>query len=714
MVKRKNSVSDGARKKTKTVGTVSQERNVDELKWKPVKIDGRLDDFEGFFGLEEVEGVDVVVDKGIVKFKEKAGEKKAGGKSKAGSSDVKPNGETKPGAKQKAKSKQNKKQTRQKAKQNNVKEVKPESVDDAAESGEEDNADIMDDVEDENPFAALNSTESFADASELEWNMEVELSEPVQRALAGLGYKKPTAIQELAIPEIMSGKDVIGKAATGSGKTLAYGIPIVERHLKMSKPTEPKKWPTALVFGPTRELVHQICKHIEQAAQYCPFSGSGIMSITGGLSIQKQQRLLENNPAVVVATPGRFHEVISSSNALIERFKKTEILVLDEADRLIQEGHFKELDKILDLIGRGKAAKRQTLVFSATFQKELFGRLDKKKKTGASNTLASNRDAFRMLQDKLHFKDKKPEFIDSNPAEAVARTVVESIAECGAMEKDLYLYYFLLTYPARTIVFVNSVDSVKRIVPFLKELNVSCFGLHSDMIQKQRLRSLERFKQDDKSVLVATDVAARGLDIPLVQHVIHYHLPRTADMYVHRSGRTGRANEEGMSLILCSPQESAALVKLKRVLYQDAPDKAMALKTFNAVYDVLNRVKPRVALAQQISEHLMQSTKTGKQDSWIKQAADDLGVDLSDDELSKILGDSKKKKKSASNGGVDNFNLQAARAELKRELQSKIGPVRRYLTSGSVNLAHMLVSGKSHDSLLGRESRTALEDLKKK
>jgi ATP-dependent RNA helicase DDX24/MAK5 len=180
-------------------------------------------------------------------------------------------------------------------------------------------------------------------------------------------------------------------------------------------------------------------------------------------------------------------------------------------------------------------------------------------------------------------------------------------------------------------------------------------------------------------------------------------------MYVHRSGRTGRADEEGISLILCSPKEASALIKLKRVIHKDGPEKAAAMKTFNVIFDVLNRLKQRVSLAQQISEHLIDSTRAGKDDHWVKQAAADLGVDLSDDEMTKILGNPKNKTKIKAS--KPSFNLHETRLELKNDLQSKIGPARRYLTSGTVNLAHMLVSGKSHSILLGKEKKTALQEL---
>lgn len=695
---------------------------VDDLPWQKVDVT-QLDDFEGFFGLEEVDGVGVDIVDGVVKFKQQAD---APPKKKIAKSET---AGKKKGAKPEKPSKNIVKKNHEKkevdseneseigpeieieAEESEPKEVKTEST----EKAEKKKPNLKKKtkkaaVAKKNNFAALEDVEED-DSHRVKWEFEdhhgqVTLSDEINRALYKLKFFKPTDIQKQAIPVILSGQDLVGKAATGSGKTLAYGIPIIEKHLTtVHGPEKIKNHPTALIFAPTRELAHQITKHLQSITKYCTFGGSGIVPITGGLAVQKQERLLKAHPAVIVVTPGRFLDILKSGGEeMVNYFAKTEMLVLDEADRLIQDGHFQELENVLDLIGRGKKSKnqRQTLVFSATFQRDLLGKLTSKKRQGSQGKLATNDEALGVLKRKLQFKDKNPAFIDSNPAENVAKAVTESIMECGATEKDLYLYYFLLSYTGRSIVFVNSIETVKRLTPMLKELELSSFGLHSDMIQKQRLRSLERFAATDNGVLIATDVAARGLDIPSVQHVIHYHLPRSADMYVHRSGRTARAGAEGISLILCSPEESSGpLVKLKRVL-----NHSQALKTFDVEYNFLNRLKDRVRLAKKISDATVENTYKGKTEAWLREAADDLGVDL--DEMEGL--NDKKFKKKKQDKSITKEELKVLRAQLRQELQKPVGYAGKYLTHGK-NLAQLLVSGKTHENFVGREKKTALQAI---
>lgn len=718
----------------------------DTLGWKSVEIDHRVNDFEGFFGLEELEGVAVErQDNGKVKFvtKDKKDEKEEG------------KSETK-----KPKNKKEKKTKKKEVEKQDTEEPQSESATQKEQEPEEEKKE--------------ENEEEEIDTSNLNWDFhekddegnvipdsskDVNLSPYATKALAALKFNTPTEIQRKAIPVILKGHDVIGKAATGSGKTLAYGLPILERHLELvtklqetgteqndsdkneeHKSKSKKSWPTAIIFSPTRELAIQIVKHITALSKYYPIIAgtSGVVPVTGGLAIQKQQRLIENNPAVIVATPGRFLELLESSNAIIEKFSKAEMLVLDEADRMLQEGHFKELNQALDLLGdqtqnnkkaRFRTTVRQTLVFSATFQRDLMNKLGGSKKStnvATSGRLSSNDEAISYLKKKLRFKEKMPTFVDANPAEAVASKVHESIIECGAMEKDLFLYYFTLLYPGRTIVFVNSIDAVKRLQPFFRELGMPVTGIHSNMIQKQRLRALEKFRANDNSVLIATDVAARGLDIPLIQHVVHYHLPRTADMYVHRSGRTARAGSEGVSVIICSPEEaSGPLIKLKKVLYKDSLKSSSvdnrtgsvppSLKPLEINYEILPNIRRRVKLAKTISDSLQETTYKGKGDSWLSAAADDLGVDLKELES---LGKSQKgwhpfRKSSDEAKMVSPHELKKLRAELHELLEKPIFAGRsistKYLTSGSVNLADMVLSGKSHNVIIGHEKGTALE-----
>ena len=217
---------------------------------------------------------------------------------------------------------------------------------------------------------------------------KISLSKPTLQALQSLGFTSPTAIQSLAIPRIIQGHDLIGKASTGSGKTLAFGIPILEHILSLSD--SKSQSPSALVVAPTRELAKQIVNHLEDIAKFS-LGAMTVVNVTGGLAVQKQIRILEKRPSVIVGTPGRLWEVMNSPEIkalqLDKSIKRIKFLVLDEADRLLQEGHFQEIEKILEFVNGGE--DKQTLVFSATFQKQLQQKL-KGKKTFEGNLLSKD------------------------------------------------------------------------------------------------------------------------------------------------------------------------------------------------------------------------------------------------------------------------------------------------------------------------------------
>jgi len=227
---------------------------------------------------------------------------------------------------------------------------------------------------------------------------------PTLQALQSLGFTSPTPIQSLAIPKIMKGHDLIGKASTGSGKTLAFGIPILEHVLSL--PDARSKAPTALVVAPTRELAKQIVSHLEDIAKFS-LGAMTVFSVTGGLSVEKQIRLLKRKPSVIVGTPGRLWDVFSSpeskSLGLEKAMKEIQFLVLDEADRLLQDGHFAEIEKILDFVNGGEG--KHTLVFSATFQKELQQKLKRK---NFEENLLSQDDALGIFLVQANLMDRIP------------------------------------------------------------------------------------------------------------------------------------------------------------------------------------------------------------------------------------------------------------------------------------------------------------------
>ncbi|CAN3368122.1 ATP-dependent RNA helicase Mak5p [Diutina catenulata] len=749
---KKNGGKSGGQKKAMKPPTLKQKHRkegkivkADNLKWKAVEIPDNFDDFSGCFGLEELEGVSV---------------RYVNGKAELVAKDEDVIADSEDGKDSDSKG-DNKKKAKTEAKAGNDKPKPPKTSKEAQSAANEtiDESDINSDIDvDEEEFTGFDDEDDSNDIADLkgEGNMEdtdedaeqtkganddnlltgtftqvslpddvslpewasMNLSSYTEAGIAKQGFNKPTLIQKLTIPLALDVKDVIGKATTGSGKTLAFGIPILEKFLHRKEGDDA---PTAIIFAPTRELAHQVVKHLENLSTFSPLANHGIVSITGGLSIQKQQRLLKHNPGVIVATPGRFLELLKTESTLTNRMSRTSMLVLDEADRLLQDGHFEEFEEIMDLFKKEKTKKWQTMVFSATFARDLFMKLDK---SGKSNKLMGNTmktdEIIALLGKKLSFRNT-PEFLDANPKERVSSKVTEALIECGATERDLYLYYFLLMYPGTSLVFANSIDSVKRLLPFLRNLEVSSFAIHSGMEQKQRLRSLEKFQAaiaaGESSVLVATDVAARGLDIPNINHVVHYHLPKSADVYIHRSGRTARAGKEGVALMLCSPEEaSGPLKKLRKVVEESANTKKTTadVTLLPIEYDVLGQLMPRTKLAAKLADNDVSTSQTAKESSWVMQAAEDLGLDdLSDLDEDDIL---KRQRRRKENKLLDKNEAKGMRAELRHLLKVPLRKnVRRsYITSGMTNLAHQMVHGMHHEKVLGHESSDALTDLKSK
>lgn len=663
-----------------------------DLNWKRIEDDFDIDDgFDDgtFYGLEEIDDVDVVKDAGSVKLVPKS-ERKGPSQEKQ-----------KPQANQKPEKKKKKPKQKSASKQ------------EAAEKEEDDNA-----------FAALSKAEQEPVHSLGSWPAGLDWR--IYTGLRNKGFSSPTEIQAQSIPLVMKGYDVIGKAATGSGKTLAYSIPLLNRYYaratteveqqdgekqESEKPESDNEdetdreenkdkvsedailaRPEGLIVSPTRELAHQIRDHLHAIVP--PQDKGKIVALTGGLAIQKQLRQLSRGPAIVVATPGRLLEVLEQmSSRQQSEWQRLPSLVLDEADRLVQSGNFAELEATLKIIG--VSHKRQVLVYSATFNTDLWSSLN-------SNRKRKREDIRDIMQQKLGL-NKTAHLVDADPEGQVADNVRQAIIECPNMEKDLYAYYFLLLYPGKSILFVNSIDAVKRIGPLFKELGLPAIGVHSEMAQKQRLRAIEKFSSTKNAVLVATDVAARGLDVPLVDHVVHYHLPRTGDMYVHRSGRTARAGNMGVSVVLCSPQEASGPLPNLLKLIGTKP------QHIDVDYDILEKLRDRAKLAKKIADTQMLATKKGKTDSWLAGAADELGVDLDEDLKLDGKGDKASLKAAEKNAGA----LRDMRTELAEMMQHKLGTNRRYLTSGTENLAHQMLKQKEAD-IFGKPVRSALDELASK
>ncbi|KAI8931766.1 ATP-dependent RNA helicase [Plenodomus lindquistii] len=569
----------------------------------------------------------------------------------------------------------------------------------------------------------------------------LNLSERLLHSLAKLNFQKPTEIQASTIPEIMAGRDVIGKASTGSGKTLAFGIPIVESFLasraayKESEDTK-EHAPLALIIAPTRELAHQITAHLIALCTKGDFDAPHIASITGGLSVQKQRRQLEKAD-IVVGTPGRLWEVISTGQGLLEKFKQIKFLVIDEADRLLSDGHYQELGEILKILepdtetaeGEDDDAvpqlQRQTLVFSATFGKSLQQKLAGKSRPDKAEP--SQQASMDYLLKKLKFREEKPKFIDANPLSQMANKLKEGLVECAGPEKDLYLYSLLMFYTRkRALVFTNSISAVRRLTPYLQNLELPALPLHSNMAQKARLRSIERFKERPGSILVATDVAARGLDIPKVELVIHYHLPRAADTYVHRSGRTARADASGSSILICAPEEVAGVRRLVAKVHARSTDPNMSktkskktayfIRTLDLDRRIVSRLRPRAQLSKKLADTVIAKEKKHSEDDTMRQAAEDLGIDYDSEEFEKEAKGRKgrgtgRKKKEKEAVEMTKAEMQAIRAELKSMLRQRIntGVSARYLTSGGIDV-DALMAGEGNMQFLGNVDGLGFDD----
>ncbi|KAH9994696.1 P-loop containing nucleoside triphosphate hydrolase protein [Russula vinacea] len=499
-------------------------------------------------------------------------------------------------------------------------------------------------------------------------------------AIYSQNFVSPTPIQSQAIPRALSGRDVIGVAETGSGKTLAYGLPILHELLMDASASPPKmksRRPLrALVLAPTRELALQVSQHLNACLNYhdiatissekpkkgkqkatCKGNETGppmsrapppvsIAAIVGGMSTQKQARILERGVDVLVATPGRLWDILEGDDELAENVKNLRFLVLDEADRMTETGHFAELDNILKLTQRqfGRTVtdpefhseppqtptadnansfpSMQTFVFSATLSKELQQNLKKRWRPKGFQKNDKPPSTLDDLLSRLDFRDPEPEVVDISPRGGMVPTLKESRIECLATDKDVYLYYFLLRYPGRTLVFTSSIDGIRRLAPLLELLGLPTFPLHSQLEQRQRLKNLDRFKSHAHSILLATDIAARGLDIPLVSHVVHYQVPRTVDAYIHRNGRTARAQRSGFSLLMCAPDER----RVVRALFGSLGRQIADVPEMNIEHHFLDKLKSRIRVAKEIDTLYHRESKAKHEKKWMRATAEALDM----------------------------------------------------------------------------------------
>lgn len=452
-----------------------------------------------------------------------------------------------------------------------------------------------------------------------------------------------------------------------------------------------------LVLTPTRELAVQVKHHIDAVAKFTDIKTA---IVVGGMAQEKQRRMLKRRPEIIIATPGRLWDLIKERHPHLLNLRQLKCLVIDEADRMVERGHFAELDSLLEMLNTIHFnPMRQTFVFSATLTmaRSLPTRLLQKKKKNLDQ-----RSKLEILMERVGIKSK-PKIVDLTRKEATVETLTETQIHCQKDDKDFFLYYFLLQYPGRTMVFANSIDCIKRLNSLLVILDCTPLPLHANMHQKQRLKNLERFAERESCVLLTTDVAARGLDIPNVQHVIHYQVPRTSETYVHRSGRTARATKQGLSLLLIGPDDMMNFKKIYKTLGKDEE-----LPMFPIESKCMEAIKERVNLARKIEKIEFHNSREKQHNSWFRQAAEALEVDL-DDEL--LVG-------RANDDEADREQQKMVKG-MKKHLKHLISqPVfknvikTKYPTQmGKLSLPHMPLAGK--ESALTKVSIQKRQKLKK-
>ncbi|XP_078036621.1 ATP-dependent RNA helicase DDX24 isoform X2 [Augochlora pura] len=401
--------------------------------------------------------------------------------------------------------------------------------------------------------------------------------------------------------------------------------------IEISKPKNYAQKPLyALILTPTRELAIQIKNHLTKAAKYTDIK---IAVVLGGMAEVKQERVLSKGPEIVIATPGRLWELIQMGNPHLNQVDSIKYLVIDETDRMLERGHFQELQQLLEKINLNKnlLEKRQTFVFSATLTMvhDVPEHLRKKRKNSRSRI--SKLTSGQKLQNFIDLIGiKNPKIVDITKESGTASNLTECRIVCTIDHKDYYLYYFLKRYAGRTLVFCNSIGCVKRLATLFGILSCRPLPLHASMQQRQRLKNLERFQADENGLLIATDVAARGLDIPNVEHVIHYQVPRTSESYVHRSGRTARAQKEGLTVLMMEPSEKQYYTKLCKTL-----ERTEDLPVFPIIDRLLVAVKERVDIARAIDQLELKCRRDTSKKGWLLKAVEemDLLLDEDDEEL---------------------------------------------------------------------------------
>ncbi len=365
--------------------------------------------------------------------------------------------------------------------------------------------------------------------------LDFGFSAPLQKALTEEGYTTPTPIQAQAIPLVMTGQDLLGIAQTGTGKTAAFALPILHRFAATIRPRLPRSC-RALVLSPTRELASQIAESFQTYGRHLRLSTAVVF---GGVPIGRQERIMQMGVDVLVATPGRLLDLIDRRAISLADI---EVLVLDEADQMLDLGFIHALKRIVTLVPK----KRQSLFFSATMPKSI-------------SDLAA-----QFLTNPLR--------VEVAPVSTTAERVDQHVVFVSAGRKQALLTKLLEDAAiTRTLVFTRTKHGADKVVRALEKDKITAAAIHGNKSQSQRERALSDFKNGYCRVLVATDIAARGIDIDAVSHVFNYELPNVPEQYVHRIGRTARAGADGIAISFCNGEERAYLRDIEKLTRQQIP-----------------------------------------------------------------------------------------------------------------------------------------------
>jgi ATP-dependent RNA helicase RhlE len=365
---------------------------------------------------------------------------------------------------------------------------------------------------------------------------ELNIIEPILRALTAEGYTNPTPIQEEAIPILMKRHDLLGCAQTGTGKTAAFAIPILQILQEEQILDKGKKGIKALILTPTRELAIQIDESFESYGKHLPLKH---LVIFGGVSQKGQTDALRRSPEILIATPGRLLDLM---NQKLISLSSVKMFVLDEADRMLDMGFINDVKKVISKLPH----QRQSLFFSATMPEEV---------AKLAGTILIN-----------------PHYIEVTPVSSTAETIEQSLYFVDKGNKKLLLEHLLQDKAIKSaLVFTRTKHGADKVVKDLLKVGVTVEAIHGNKSQNARQRALSNFKSGETRVLIATDIAARGIDVDQLSHVINYELPNIPETYVHRIGRTGRAGNEGIAISFCENEERAFLKDIQKLIGKVIP-----------------------------------------------------------------------------------------------------------------------------------------------